>query len=495
MINNSIGIFVFRKDLRLHDNLGLIKLSQECNKIIPIFILDDYQIEITNKNKYYRSNNAIQFMCESLIDLDKQLNGKLNIFKGNPIDILEELFKTLKNIIKLDYNKDLKLGFNCDYTKYALERDNLIVKVCNKYNISVINEPNDITLIPINKLTKNNKNEAYINYGAFYKNAIKNDVNQIIKNKFTNYIKLEFNSQIHIQNNKKLIKSLFNKNNLDTLYINNIYLAQNGGRTRALQKINNKDILNKYNSDSRDLLTFKSFEISAALNFGCISIREFYHIIKLNEIIAKQLYWRDYYLLILLYIQNGNSYTKFIDNRFNLIKWENNHNLWKLLIESKTGFLIIDAAMRELIKTGYIGNRTRLLLATFWIKYLIINPFHPKYGSHIGYSYYLVDCNASQNKLNHQWFIDLDLSGRRFHKKGCHSLTGRMMRIDNEVIKKFDPECIYIKKWLPELKNIPNKDLYKWNNIIQKKYNIHYSPIFNWEERYRQYCKLFKDIK
>ena len=150
--------------------------------------------------------------------------------------------------------------------------------------------------------------------------------------------------------------------------------------------------------------------------------------------------------------------------------------------------------MKELIKTGYIGNRIRLLLATFWIKYLLIDPLHPKYGSQVGFSYYLVDCNTSQNKLNHQWFIDLDLSGRRFSKKGCNSLTGRMMRIDNLVIKKFDPDCEYIKKWLPELKNIPNKDLYKWNEEIQKKYKIHYKPIFNWEEQYKKYCDLYKNI-
>ena len=71
---NKIGLFLFRKDLRLHDNLGLINLSKLCTKIIPIFILDNYQIDITEQNKYYRSNNAIQFMCESLQDLNKKLN-------------------------------------------------------------------------------------------------------------------------------------------------------------------------------------------------------------------------------------------------------------------------------------------------------------------------------------------------------------------------------------------------------------------------------------
>lgn len=60
------GLFIFRRDFRMNDNTGLIHLSNHCKNIIPIFIFTPEQI--TNKNKY-RSNNAIQFMMESLFDL------------------------------------------------------------------------------------------------------------------------------------------------------------------------------------------------------------------------------------------------------------------------------------------------------------------------------------------------------------------------------------------------------------------------------------------
>lgn len=477
MIKKKLGIFIFRKDLRLNDNLALIKLSKSCDYILPIFIFDDYQIKITEHNKYYRSNNAIQFMCESIIDLNKQLNNNLTLFKGDPIYILEKLFKLLLK----EY--ELILAFNLDYTKYAIKRDSGIHKLTHKYNIDLINIEHDHTLIPFNKMIKND-GFAYMVYGSFYKNAIKTKVNEPIKFKFNKFIKI------------KSLNFDFNFNDLNKLYKQNKYIAQHGGRTIALKTMHNNEVYKHY-SKKRDLLSFNTYQISAALNFGCISIREFYYIIKLNNLalnsteIKKQLYWRDFYNCILKTIPNANSYSKMIDNRFNKVKWPNSYKNWNLMMESKTGYLIIDAAMRELIKTGYIGNRIRLILATFWIKYLLINPLHPKYGSQVGFSRYLVDCNTSQNKLNHQWFTDLDLSGRRFAKRGCNSLTGRMMRIDNEVIKKFDPDCIYIKKWLPELEKIPNKELYKWNTEIQKKYNIHVSPIFEWEDQYKKYCKLF----
>ncbi len=473
MTNNILGVFIFRKDLRLFDNLALIELSKKCHQIIPIFIFDNYQIDLTEQNKYYRSNNAIQFMCESLIDLNKQLDGKLMCFKGNPNSIIEKIIKKLKS------NYNLIFGFNLDFTKYAIKRDFEIKQLLKYYDIDVVNCDHDHTLIQFQNMIKKN-DSAYMVYGSFYKNAINTKVNNPIKNNFKKYIKndnLDFN-RIAVNDFKKLYKE-------------NKFIAQHGGRTLALKKINNKIVYKDY-SKNRDYLDFNTYQVSAALNFGCISIREFYHLIKNNTEIKKQLYWRDFYNCILKYVTNANSYNIFIDLRFNKIKWPNSSKYWYNLMESKTGFLIIDAAMRELILTGYIGNRVRLLLGTFWIKYLLINPLHSKYGSQVGFSKLLVDCNTTQNKLNHQWFIDLDLSGRRFAKRGCNPLTGRMMRVDNQVIKKFDPDCNYIKKWLPELQNIPNKDLFKWNADIQKKYKIHFAPIFDWEDKYLEYCKLFK---
>ena len=67
------GIFIFRRDLRLVDNIGLIKALKTCKHIYPIFIFTPEQI--TNKNEF-KSNNAIQFMIESLKDLDNELKKK-----------------------------------------------------------------------------------------------------------------------------------------------------------------------------------------------------------------------------------------------------------------------------------------------------------------------------------------------------------------------------------------------------------------------------------
>ena len=59
MDNKKIGLFIFRRDLRLFDNLALYDLSQIVDIIIPIFILDKNQIEVNSNNKFYHSNNVI----------------------------------------------------------------------------------------------------------------------------------------------------------------------------------------------------------------------------------------------------------------------------------------------------------------------------------------------------------------------------------------------------------------------------------------------------
>ena len=141
--------------------------------------------------------------------------------------------------------------------------------------------------------------------------------------------------------------------------------------------------------------------------------------------------------------------------------------------------------MNQLKQTGYLHNRARLLLGHFWTKYLLINPFHPKYGSQVGFSKYLVDAiGTSQNKFNNHWLTEFDLAGRRYAPKNI-PLAGRPIDINN--ISKFDPHCIYIKKWLPHLKKIDNKILKNW-----KGNNLHPGPIFNLKLKYKQWIALFK---
>jgi deoxyribodipyrimidine photolyase len=136
--------------------------------------------------------------------------------------------------------------------------------------------------------------------------------------------------------------------------------------------------------------------------------------------------------------------------------------------------------MSELKQTGFMNNRARLLWATFAVKYMRSDPFHPVYGAINMFSRYLIDCSTSQNKMNFEWIISsLDIGGRRFSKKGESPLTGRVISLENKLIKKYNAYN-YIRKWLPKYKNISEKDMLK----IEPKIDL--------KKRYQEYCDMFK---
>ena len=120
------GLFIFRRDLRIQDNVGLYNAMKSCKQVYTIFIFTPEQV---TKNSY-KSTNAVQFMIESLGDLQKNIEhhgGKLVCFYGKNKDVVLKLCKMLD----ID-----AVFFNKDYTPYAKKRDSEIVKVCEQKEIA-----------------------------------------------------------------------------------------------------------------------------------------------------------------------------------------------------------------------------------------------------------------------------------------------------------------------------------------------------------------------
>jgi deoxyribodipyrimidine photo-lyase len=488
MSNNfDLGIFIFRKDLRIEDNRGLNKLAKVSKEILPIFIFDPYQIDINSTNKNYLSFPALQFLCNAVKELYtiiKNKSSKLYIFYGKPKDVINKILKQLKS----KYN-NICVGFNQDFTKYSLERDKIITDICINNNIELIINDDDYTLCDMELLKKDNIN-PYKQYGAFRKNMLshKNKFNKLFTEKIKFVKKLTINKSLNLAD-----VDFFWENKIDKKY-KPLEIASRLVALKILLSLKDfKDYATK-----RDILSYNTTHLSAYLNFGLISEREFYYaLVKFlgnsNQLI-NQIIWRDYYLCLLRYLPNANSYNLHIDPRYEKIKWidkmpdktTRQWKEWNLMMKSLTGFLIIDAAVQELLNTGYMHNRCRMIVGVFSVKYLLINPLCRYIGLNDWFSRHLVDCSTSQNKLNCQWVTELDFPGKKFAPSTA-PIAGRPMNISNLMIKKWDPECIYIKKWLPHLNTIDNKILYNWDT----KYDItiHPAPIFNHKSRYEEWIK------
>jgi deoxyribodipyrimidine photo-lyase len=467
-----MNIFIFHRDLRLHDNTTLIKQMKECETIVPIFIFTPEQI---HKNDY-KSNNSIQFMIETLHELSIEIekyNGLLYFFYGDTIKILKSLHKEFK------INS---IGYNVDYTPYAISRDNSINKLCKQNDIKCYAEE-DYALYDIMKGQTLNKTSgnAYLVFSPFKNYCLKNlkvrEPDTFHAFNFTIFHKIK-NNNYYIINSK-----------IDTFYVKNPNINIHGGRRNGLNILKNIGNWDEYNKE-RDYLTYNTTFLSAHNHFSTISIREVYHRIlnvlgKKNNLL-NELHWRDFYINITYYyphvlkgqVSGKNQALKI---KYNKIKWTNNKTLFAKWCDGKTGFPIIDAAMNQLNTTGYMHNRCRMIVACFLTKDLLID-------WRLGEKYFatkLVDYDPMSNSGGWQWASSTGADAQPY------------FRIFNPWSQqlKFDKECVYIKKWLPQLKNVDNKIIHKWNELWDDElYNkdIHYiKPIVEHDVQRKLALKLY----
>lgn len=438
-------IFIFRRDLRIYDNTTLNHLLQFPDPILPIFIFDPEQIS-SKKNPYF-SNNCVQFMCESLDDLSRQIsekNGKLNFFHDDPIKVLKKI---------TEKHKISRIGINQDYTQFSIQRDNDIKNFCKENNIEFVSL-NDITILPIGSI-KTLNNTIYKKFTPFYNKAKIVPIPEPHTNKFN------FSS---IQLNKKI--------NFHKFYKYNPNILHKGGRTNAFAQLTHIPLDYK---ETRNIPSIPTTEMSAFNKFGCISIREFMQRLKNQKEISRQLYFRDFYYNIYFFNKKLFSYTS--NPKFLKIKWNKPSKKYlNPFFTGNTGFPIIDAGIRQLLKTGFMHNRVRMLVASFLTKDLLYNW---KIGEKF-FAQHLYDYDPIQNNAGWQTVAGTGESALEWF---------RVMNPWTQTIK-YDPECLYIKEWIPELKDISPNDILHWN---EKQINCSYpKPIVNHEERRNIMLETFR---
>src|SRR5690242_811670 len=118
------ALFIFRRDLRLHDNTGLLYALQHAKEVIPCFIFTHEQID----RNPYRSDRCLQFMMESLQDLQEQLQAigkKLYFFLATPEEVIAKFASFIDVVV-----------VNRDYTPYSVQRDSRMQAVCQKLGLA-----------------------------------------------------------------------------------------------------------------------------------------------------------------------------------------------------------------------------------------------------------------------------------------------------------------------------------------------------------------------
>ena len=454
------GLFVFHRDFRIVDNNGLIQMSKKCDKLYTCFIFTTEQV---TRNSY-KSTNAIQFMIESLVDLEKEITkagGKLIVCHGSTTSCLSNLIN--------DLNIEI-LGFNEDYTPYAKERIVKIEKMCKKevvdcemFHDYYINDPGTIL---------SGSNKAYQKFTPYYEKSI-------IEGDFKRP------SRVDVNNLAKTTKSLEKTMTLEKAmnkYVDtqNEQLVVHGGRKLGLIQLRNALISTKDYKDDRDDMSKETSILSAYIKFGCVSIREVTTKFsvkygKHSEFI-RQLIWRDFYMdLLNAYPESlGKLHIKDMDK--NWTKNETWLNTWK---KGETGFPLVDAGMRQMNETGYMHNRARMIVASFLTKILNIDWREgEKY-----FAQTLVDYDTSSNSGNWQAVIG----------GGLYAMPWFRILSPWAQSEKNDTDSKYVKKWIPELKDVLPKHIHKWDKYYKKNDVKYPKPMITYDKRVETYMNKMQN--
>jgi deoxyribodipyrimidine photo-lyase len=422
------ALHIFRRDLRIVDNTALNAALDSAKEVVPCFIFNDAQI---NPHPY-RSANGLAFMIESLEELSEEIRaagGELLLLRcsGEPSAYSETVSRLIKDL-KID-----AVFFNMDYTPFSRKRDKAIFDTCAKLKIPCAHY-SDALLVEPSEFGKDD-GKPYTVYTPFFKKAAKLTVPQPTKRATGTLIKASLKTP---QVNPR---DIFPNNSAPQR-------ISSGGRKNALAILRTVSGFTKY-GEERNLPAIRGTTLLAPHNkFGTVSIREVYHAVSgalgTDHTLIRELYWRDFFTHIAWHFPHvfGHAF----HTQYDQIKWSDDQEMFSAWCEGRTGFPIVDAGMRELVSTGFMHNRVRMIVASFLVKDLHISW---QRGEQF-FAQHLTDYDPAVNNGSWQWAAST----------GCDAQP--YFRIFNPWLqqKRFDPECKYIKRWVPELAHLSAKQIH-----------------------------------
>jgi deoxyribodipyrimidine photo-lyase len=398
--------------------------------VIPVYILEHAE------NQQWSPGGASRWwLHHALLSLDKSLHGKLNIYQGDPLVILTELAE--------NNNAGAVLWNRC-YEPESIERDGLIKSSLKDAGLNVQSFNGSLLWEPWQVLKKDDTPykvfTPYYRRGCLSKSAPRRPLAQ------------PANMRLHKLENNLTIEdlSLLPTIGWDKKMHEHWDISEEGAKDRLDEFVFNG--IQDYR-EGRNFPNKKNVSrLSPYLHFGQISVNTAWY--AANDAAAlidnesnldtflSELGWREFSYYLLYHFPALP--TKNLQPRFDVFPWAQNTDAdlraWQ---KGETGYPLVDAGMRELWETGYMHNRVRMVVGSFMVKNLLIHWHH-------GEQWFwdcLVDADLASNSASWQWVA------------GCGADAAPFFRIFNPVTQseKFDKQGDYIRRFVPELANMPAK--------------------------------------
>ncbi len=436
----DLMLFWHRRDLRIHDNIGLAMARQRSTKVVGVFcfdptILEADAIAAVRVDYLLGSLNALR-------DRYQAAGSDLLFLQADPIVALPHLAKALNA---------QALYWNWDVEPYAQQRDAAMIQALQAIGIEAHTAWDQLLHTPYEIVSKA-KSEPYTVYGPFWKNWS-------IKPKLAPYPELKgvegltAIDQATAQNHGLI--AIPTLQDLGFAWANGQVLEP--GELPALKRLKEftDRAITAYDAARNFPAQPGTSTLSPALKFGTIGIRTVWAATQTAMAQAhgdearagvrtwqQELAWREFYQNVMFH------FPKLADGpyreHFQQFPWEDNTEHFQAWCDGRTGYPIVDAAMRQLNAIGWMHNRCRMIVASFLTKDLILDwRWGEKY-----FMQRLVDGDLSANNGGWQW-------------SASSGMDPKPLRIFNPAsqAKKFDPAGEYIRQWVPELRSVKTADL------------------------------------
>lgn len=406
----STAVVLFTRDLRVHDHPALTAALERAERVIPLFVLD--HAVLTS----FGVPNRVAFLLEALRDLDgslRQRGAVLVIRQGNVVA------ETIR--VALDAQAEA-IFVGEDVSAYAQERERRLGTALAGARVGLEVFPG-VTVVPPGDLSPVGADHfrVFTPYWRRWREEPRRDVLPAPE-------RIELPDGIETGVLPELSELARSRSAAE--------LPEGGetaGRRRLAAWLDAG--LPRYAELADDLAANATSRLSPYLHFGCVSAgevvaRALEH--EGSEPFVRQLCWRDFNHQLLA----ARPETAHEDLRPRAAGWRDDEEGLEAWRQGRTGYPLVDAGMRQLVREGFMHNRARLVVGSFLTKHLGIDW---RLGAEHFFAH-LVDGDIANNTGNWQWVAGT----------GTDSRPNRMLSPSRQA-ERFDPDAVYARRYIPEL--------------------------------------------
>jgi deoxyribodipyrimidine photo-lyase len=417
----------FRNDLRLQDNSGLTAAATRGSQLVPLFVLDPRLLQRAGPPR-----TAFLLDCLRRLDADlRQRGSALIVRRGEPATEIARLAgETGAELVT----------FNRDYSPYATRRDARVATALRRAGVAVA-DCKDRVICESTELRTSSAG-AYVVYTPYRRRWFER----------LRQFDLEPAKALRLPPPLPGVAS-------DALpspppHPGLPTAGEVAGRRRLRAFLDQEAAA--YDR-RRDLVgADATSHLSPYLRFGAISVRECVRLAlerKRGDRAAAagvgkwidQLVWRDFYAGIVA--EHPHALTGALRREFDAVEWNDDDTGFGAWCEGRSGYPIVDAGMRQLVQTGWMHNRARMIAASFLVKDLLVN----WQRGEAFFMKHLVDGDPANNNGGWQWCASTGTDAQPYFRVFNPTVQG----------ERFDPRGEYVRRFVPELEQVPDRWIHR----------------------------------